>query len=85
MFPILLAELRPLFFRNRLWSDKDESFKTVFDVLTPHANSLIIRFLIRQIAGGSPFSLGANSHEKQFSARLRAKKERLVSRERNTL
>ena len=34
MFPILLAELRPLFFRNRLWSDKDESFKAVFDVLT---------------------------------------------------
>ena len=49
MFPILLAELRPLFFRHRFWSDKDESFKAVFDVLTPHANSLIIRFLDRVI------------------------------------
>ena len=47
MFPILLAELRPLFFRHGLRSDKDESFKAVFDVLTPHANSLIIRFLDR--------------------------------------
>jgi hypothetical protein len=74
MFPILLAARRPLFFRNRLWSDKDESFKAVFDVLTPHANSLIIRFLIRQIAGGSPFSLGANSHEKQFLCTLMRKK-----------
>ena len=47
MFPIFLTELRPLFFRHSLWSDKDESFKAVFDVLTPHANSLIIRFLDR--------------------------------------
>ena len=44
MFPILLAELRPLFFRNRLWSDKDESFKAVFDVLTPPPGSRRIDF-----------------------------------------
>ena len=36
MFPVLLAELRPLFFRYRLRRDKDESVELEFNFLTPH-------------------------------------------------
>jgi hypothetical protein len=36
MFPILLAELRPLFFRYGLRRDKDESVEFEFNFLTPH-------------------------------------------------
>ena len=36
MFPVFLAELRPLFFRYRLRRDKDESVEFEFNFLAPH-------------------------------------------------
>ena len=43
MFPISLAQLRPLLFGHGLRSDEDEPFQAVFGFFIPHANLLIHR------------------------------------------